>query len=184
MDYERIKKLANEILKNRSAESSYIEYKSSEKQLAKILKTICAYGNNYYDNDIQYLFIGVEEENSEENKAIPILPIAGISEGQLEKCKNTLNALRSYLYPNVAFEIISNQLDGSHYLLLVVLRQTGGPFMVAEKAQKDKKINLKPGRYIRIEADTRLARVDEEYDLLRKFSNFHYSSISSTCVFR
>ena len=180
MDYERIEKLANEILKNRSAESSYIEYKSSEKQLAKILKTICAYGNNYYDNDIQYLFIGVEEENSEENKAIPVLPIAGISEGQLEKCKNTLNALRSYLYPNVAFEIISNQLDGNHYLLLVVLRQTGGPFMVSEKAQKDKKINLKPGRYIRIEADTRLARVDEEYDLLRKFSNFHYSSISST----
>ena len=52
--------------------------------------------------------------------------------------------------------------------------------MVAEKAEKDKKINLKPGRYVRIEADTRLARVDEEYDLLRKFSNFHYSSIVSS----
>ena len=49
--------------------------------------------------------------------------------------------------------------------------------MVAEKAERDKKINLKPGRYVRIEADTRLARVDEEYDLLRKFSNFHFSSI-------
>ena len=42
-----------------------------------------------------------------------------------------------------------------------------------------KKINLKPGRYVRIEADTRLARPDEEYDLLRKFSNFHYSSIAT-----
>lgn len=52
--------------------------------------------------------------------------------------------------------------------------------MVAEKAEKDKKINLKPGRYVRIESDTRLARVDEEYDLLRKFSNFHFSSIEST----
>ena len=41
------------------------------------------------------------------------------------------------------------------------------------------KINLKPGRYVRIEADTRLARPDEEYDLLRKFSNFHYSSIAT-----
>ena len=49
--------------------------------------------------------------------------------------------------------------------------------MVAEKAERDKKINLKPGRCVRIEADTRLARVDEEYDLLRKFSNFHFSSI-------
>ena len=52
--------------------------------------------------------------------------------------------------------------------------------MVAEKAEKDKKINLKPGRYVRIEAETRLARVDEEYDLLRKFSNFHFSSIVSS----
>jgi predicted HTH transcriptional regulator len=180
MDYRQIKEQANEILKNRTAECSYIEYKSSEKQLDKILKTICAYGNNYYNNDIQYIFIGVEEENNDENKAIPLLPIKGIAEGRLEKCKNAINSLRSFLYPNVAFEVLSNELDGVNYLVVIVLRQTGGPFMVAEKAEKDKKINLKPGRYVRIEADTRLARVDEEYDLLRKFSNFHYSSIVSS----
>ncbi len=180
MDYRQIKERANEILKNRTAECSYIEYKSSEKQLDKILKTICAYGNNYYNNDIQYIFIGVEEENNDDNKAIPLLPIKGIAEGRLEKCKNAINSLRSFLYPNVAFEVLSNELDGVNYLVVIVLRQTGGPFMVAEKAEKDKKINLKPGRYVRIEADTRLARVDEEYDLLRKFSNFHYSSIVSS----
>ncbi len=177
MDYRQIKKQANEILKNKTAECSYIEYKASEQQLDKILKTICAYGNNYYNNDIQYIFIGVEEENNEEQKAIPVLPIKGVTEGRLEKCKNAINSLRSFLYPNVAFEVLSNDLDGISYLLIIVKRQTGGPFMVAEKAEKDKKINLKPGRYVRIEADTRLARVDEEYDLLRKFSNFHFSSI-------
>lgn len=177
MDYRQIKNQANEILKSKTAECSYIEYKASEQQLDKILKTICAYGNNYYNNDIQYIFIGVEEENNEEHKAIPVLPIKGITEGQLEKCKNIINSLRSFLYPNVAFEVISNDLEGTNYLLIIVKRQTGGPFMVAEKAEKDKKINLKPGRYVRIEADTRLARVDEEYDLLRKFSNYHFSSI-------
>ena len=180
MDYRQIKKLANEILKNRTAECSYIEYKASEQQLDKILKTICAYGNNYYNNDIQYIFIGVEEENNKEQKAIPVIPIIGIEEGRLKKCKNTINSLRSFLYPNVAFEVVSNNLEDISYLLIIVNRQTGGPFMVAEKAEKDKRINLKPGRYVRIEADTRLARVDEEYDLLRKFSNFHFSSIVST----
>jgi len=180
MDYVQIKKQANEILKNKTAECSYIEYKASEQQLDKILKTICAYGNNYYNNDIQYIFIGVEEENNEANKAVPVLPIKGIYKGQLEKCKNTINSLRSFLYPNVSFEVLSNELDGISYLILIVLRQTGGPFMVAEKAEKDKRIHLKPGRYVRIEADTRLARVDEEYDLLRKFSNFHFSSIVSS----
>ena len=180
MDYRQIKKHANEILKNRTAECSYIEYKASEQQLDKILKTICAYGNNYYNNDVQYLFIGVEEENSDDNKAIPMLPIKGILEGRLEKSKNTINSLRSFLYPNVAFDVVANKLDGTSYLMVIVMRQTGGPFMVAEKAEKDKKVKLKPGRYVRIEAETRLARVDEEYDLLRKFSNFHYSSIVST----
>lgn len=180
MDYRQIKEQANEILKNKTAECSYIEYKASEQQLDKILKTICAYGNNYYNNDIQYIFIGVEEENNEEQKAIPLFPIKGIAEAKLEKCKNTINSLRSFLYPNVAFDIVSNDFNGIRYILVIVKRQTGGPFMVAEKAEKDKKINLKPGRYVRIEADTRLARVDEEYDLLRKFSNFHFSSIVSS----
>ena len=59
MDYEKIKRNANDILADLSCECSYIEYKASASQLAKILKTICAYGNNYYDNDIQYIFLGV-----------------------------------------------------------------------------------------------------------------------------
>lgn len=179
MDYERIKKDANDILANLSSECSYIEYKASASQLGKILKTICAYGNNYYDNGIQYIFLGVEEVNDDNNKAIPKLPIIGMDEGNLEKCKNEVNSLRSFLYPNVAFEIISNRFENSNYLLIVVQRQTGGPFMVSEKAERDKRINLKPGRYVRIEADSRLARVDEEYDLLRKFSNYHFSSLTN-----
>ncbi len=179
MDYEKIKKDANDILRGLSCECSYIEYKSSVSQLAKILKTICAYGNNYYDNDVQYIFLGVDEVNDENNKAIPKLPILGIEEGKLEKCKNEINSLRSYLYPNVAFEIIMNRFEDRNYLLIVVQRQTGGPFMVSEKAEKNKRINLKPGRYVRIESDSRLAGVDEEYDLLRKFANFHFTSLTN-----
>lgn len=57
MDYERIKRDANDILADMSCECSYIEYKASALQLAKILKTICAYGNNYYDNDYSIFFL-------------------------------------------------------------------------------------------------------------------------------
>ena len=48
MDYERIKRQANDILLSQSAECTYIEYKASSKQFDKLLKTLCAYGNNYY----------------------------------------------------------------------------------------------------------------------------------------
>ena len=127
-------------------------------------------------------FVGIEEENDERNKATPKLPETGMQKGSIEKNKNVLNALRSYLYPNVSFELIANEFEGRNYILIAVPRQTSGPFMVSEKAERDKKINLKAGRYIRIEADTRLARVDEEYDLLRKFAHFHFSS-RSTAIF-
>ena len=53
MDYERVKKQANEILRAGSAECSYIEYKASVHQKDRILKTLCAYGNNYYDKIIK-----------------------------------------------------------------------------------------------------------------------------------
>lgn len=179
MDYKNIKIRANEILEHQAEESSYIEYKTSGEQLSKILKTICAFGNNYYDNDVQYIFLGVKEKNDAENKAVPEIPIEGIPSGKIEKVKNSINSLRSYIYPNVKFELITNEFGGKKYILIAVFRQTGGPFMVSEKAGRDKEIKLRPGRYVRVEAETRLARVDEEYDLLRKFSNYHFSSITS-----
>ena len=170
------KKEANEYLKNRKSECSHIEYKTSEHQLDKILKTICAYGNNYYDNEYSFIYIGVEEVNDEFNKSIPLLPIRGIEEGHLEIAKNTINSLKSYIYPNVKYDVLSNEFEGKNYLLIVVEKQNAGPYQVVEKALNDKKIGLKPGRYIRVESDTRIAKINEEYDLLRKFANYHFSS--------
>ena len=45
----------------------------------------------------------------------------------------------------------------------------GGPYNVSDKIINNENIKLKPGRYIRLEAETRLARIDEEYDLMKKF---------------
>ncbi len=176
MRIDIIKNEANEVLENRKAECSCIEYKASECQLDKILKTICAYGNNYYENEYSLIFVGVEEKNTEMEKSIPVIPIKGIEEGRLEIAKNMLNSLRPYIYPNVKFEIVTNSFKGKQYLLIVVSRQNSGPFNVTDRALKDKKIGLKPGRYVRIESDTRLANVAEEYALLRKFSQYHFTS--------
>lgn len=176
MNIKAYKKIANDYLRNRAAECSHIEYKKSELQLDKILKTICAFANNYYLNDFSFIYVGVEESNTEEEKATPMLPIEGISEGHIEKAKNTINSLRPYLYPNVRFELIANEFEGRKYLLIVVEKQLGGPFQVTERALSDKKIGLKPGRYVRIEGESRLARINEEYELLRKFSDYHFSS--------
>lgn len=178
MRIDIIKKEANDILANKKAKSSCIEYKASELQLDKILKTICAYANNYYENDSSLIFIGVEEKNDGSEKAIPIIPIKGIEEGHLEIAKNILNSLRPFLYPNVKFDIISNEFEDKKYLLVIVEKQLGGPFTVTDRAL-DKKIGLKPGRYVRVESDTRIATVSEEYALIRKFAQYHFTSETS-----
>ena len=167
---------ANECLRKRKPECSHIEYKASGEQKDKILKTICAYGNNYYDNEFSFIFVGVEEMDTQAEKSTPALPIKGINAGSLESVKNSLCGLRPYLFPKVIFEVLVNSFEGRDYLLIVVERQGGGPFMVSEKAERDKEISLKAGRYIRIESASRLAKVSEEYELLRKFADYHFSS--------
>ncbi len=176
MNIEFYKKEANEYLKLRKSECSHIEYKSSEKQLDSILKTICAYGNNYYDNDYAFIYIGVEEENSSNEKAIPVLPIKGIEEARLEIAKNKLLNLRSCTQPNVQYDVLVNDFEGIFYLLLVVTRQTKGPYEININSTNKIGISLKSGRYVRIDSETRIARIYEEYELLRKFSNYHFSS--------
>lgn len=176
MNLEFYKEEANGYLKLKKSECSHIEYKSSEKQLDSILKTICAYGNNYYDNDYAFIFIGVEEENNSDEKAIPILPIKGIEEAHLEIAKNKLLNLRPCIQPNVQYDVLINNLEGIFYLLIVVTRQTKGPYEINLTSANRIGISLKSGRYVRIDAETRIARIYEEYELLRKFSNYHFSS--------
>lgn len=176
MRIEFYKNEANEYLKKRKAECSHIEYKNSEEQLDKILKTLCAYANNYCENEYSFIFIGVEELNNDNVKSIPKLPIKGVEEAHLETAKNKINSLRPYIYPNAKFEILTNTFESKHYLLIVMEKQNAGPYSVSDKVVHDKRFSLKPGRYVRIESESKLASIIEEYDLLRKFSNYHFSS--------
>ena len=80
-----IKRMANNILENQSMESSFIEYKKSAIFKDKILKTACAFANNYMNNEIGLLFVGIEEVDNKETgeKAIPKRPIEGIKESKI-----------------------------------------------------------------------------------------------------
>ena len=170
------KKEANEYLRLKKAECSHIEYKKSGDQLDKILKTICAYGNNYYDNQFSFIYLGVEEENNDEEKSTPKLPICGIKEGSIEKVKNSIKSLKSFTFPNVKYDVLTNEYEGITYILIVVEKQGGGPFQISDSVLHEKGFKVKPGRYIRVESESRIAKINEEYELLRKFSNYHFSS--------
>ena len=95
MRIENIQRMAHDILEKGSIENDYIEYKKSATFKNKILKTVCAFANNYMNREIGLLFIGVEEVNDPktEEKAIPQRPICGVEESLIESTENSLKQL-------------------------------------------------------------------------------------------
>ena len=178
MKLSDIKKIAHSILENQNVENSFIEYKKSINFKDKILKTACAFANNYMNNEINFLFIGVEEVDNKENgeKAIPKRPISGIKESMIEGIENDLKSLLSNINPKINYHIIQDKIDNKYYLVVAIEQGSNGPYQTNERAEKDKEIKLKQGRYIRISRDTKLPNPTEEFELLKKFANFSFSS--------
>ncbi|MCR5105780.1 MAG: putative DNA binding domain-containing protein [Eubacterium sp.] len=178
MREDDIRRMAHDILDKCAVESDWIEYKKSDEQKDKILKTVCAYSNNYMNREIGLLFIGVEEVNDDNEgiKAIPLRPIYGVPEGKIEPIENGLKSLLAHIHPRPNYRLIQDKIDGKFYIIIAVEPGANGPYETSEKAEKDKKINLKAGRYIRIRRDSRKPNNREEFELLKKFADFHFSS--------
>ncbi len=84
-------------------------------------------------------------------------------------------ALMSFIKPKMNYDITHALIDERAFVIVAFSNNNNGPYEVTEKAEKDKTINLKRGRYVRIERDSRLATVREEFELLKKFANYHFS---------
>lgn len=178
MQISDIKRMAYDILTNQSVENSYIEYKKSAQFKDKILKTACAFANNYMNNEIGLIFIGVEEVNdiSSGEKAIPKRPICGIKESLLESTENDLKSLLAHIHPKITYHLIQDRIDDANYLIIAIEPGSNGPYQTSEKAERSSAIKLKSGRYIRIQRDSKLPNFTEEFELLKKFANFSFSS--------
>ena len=74
------------------------------------------------------------------------------------------------------YHLLQDQLDDRFYIILAVEPGNDGPYETDERAEKDKKIGLKAGRYIRIRRDSRKPNKREEFELLKKFADFHFTS--------
>ena len=178
MRTEDILRMAHDIIDRCAVESDYIEYKKSVSIKNSILKTACAFANNYMNREIGLLFIGIEEEDDEVtgHKAVPIRPISGIPEARIETTENEVKALLAHIHPKPVYHLIQDKIDDRFYIVLAVEPGMNGPYETSIKAEKDKKINLKAGRYIRIRRDSRLPNKREEFELLKKYADFHFSS--------
>ena len=178
MKREDIQKMARDIIESGAVESDYIEYKKSASGRDTILKTACAFCNNYMNREIGLIFIGVEEVDDKENgiKAVPKRPISGVDDEKIESTENSIKSLLSNITPVPKYHLLQDEIDGRTYIIIAVEPGNDGPYETKQQAEKDKSINLKAGRYIRVRRDTRLPNKREEFELLKKFADFHFSS--------
>ena len=178
MKREDILKMAHDVLDKRAVESDYIEYKRSADIRDGILKTACAFCNNYMNREIGLIFLGIEEIDDPESgiKAIPKRPITGIDVGKIETTENNIKSLLANISPKPNYQLLQDEIDGKTYIVVAVEPGNNGPYETKRQAENDKRIKLKAGRYIRVRRDTRLPNNREEFELLKKFAEFHFSS--------
>ena len=179
MRTDDIRRMAHDIIDRCAVENDQIEYKKSASDAVKdgILKTACAFANNYMNREIGLLFIGIQEEDDEATgrKAVPVRPISGIPEAKIETTENELKSLLGHIRPKPAYHLLQDTIDGRFYIILAVEPGNNGPYETDQKAEKDPKIRLKAGRYIRVGRDSRIPNKREEFELLKKFADFHFS---------
>ena len=178
MKREDIRRMAHDIIDRCAVEDDQIEYKKSTVNRGSIIKTACAYANNYMNREIGLLFIGIEEEDDKDSgrKAVPVRPISGIDEAKIESTENEIRSLLGHVHPKPDYCLLQDQIDDRFYIILAVEPGNEGPYETDRVAEKDKDIQLKAGRYIRVRRDSRLPNHTEEFELLRKFAGFHFSS--------
>lgn len=180
MNHKQMEEKALSIIKNGEVENDYIEYKKSKDHGSGIIKTICAYCNNYMKRQYGTLFIGIEELDNKTTgeKAIPKRPVSGLEKKQIESAENTIKKYISYIRPKIELNkdvhIIPAQLDGRCFLAIFVMPGTKGPYYTTDKAVKNYK--LKPGKYIRINRDTVLANEIQTNELVRSFSDMAFET--------
>lgn len=170
-------RMAESLVEQDHVECDYLEYKKSATFKASILKTACAFANNYMNREVGLILVGIEELDEDDGrKAVPKRPISGIEDALIETTENVLKSLLAEVHPKIEYHMTTGHADGRSFIVVAVEPGTAGPYETSERAQRSKDIGLKAGRYIRIGRDTRLPNKREEFELLKKFSGFCFSS--------
>lgn len=171
MDINALQSYAHQIVESNSAECDRILYKRSCSQKDKILKTICAYANNYMERECGFIFIGIKKQTVVENrtKVIPTRPISGLNEIMLDIFENEIKDLLKFVQPIPKCHFIRDQIDERWYLVVVVEPNL---FLTEVTSEGAHATGLPSGgRYIRINRDTILPDARKEFELYRRAMN-------------
>jgi len=144
------------LIKGTTVESERIEFKKGWNP-EKIVKTMCAFANDFHNWGGGYIVIGIEEKNDK-----PVLPPVGLTQGELNKIQKDIIKLAHEVQPTYTPILQPYLLKGKH--ILVIWCPAGDVRMYTAPETLGTKSQRKP--YIRVGSKTIEARGENLRQLL------------------
>lgn len=104
------------LLRHRSVETSRVEYKATWDDKVtghQVLKSICAFANDFQNLNGGYVVLGVAEENG-----LPVFPPQGIEPEKLDRIQREIRGLCNRLDPDYQPVFSPEVLEGRHLLVI------------------------------------------------------------------
>ncbi len=174
----------HDLLHFQGVESARVELKQSwnEKTTGlQVLKTLCAFANDFYNVNGGYIVIGVAE-----NEAQAVLPPLGLTPQMLNAAQKWIRGNSKKLEPKVQFRLFPEVVDGKHILVVWVPGSDARPHHAPTGTDKQR------AYYIREGSETLEAKGQQLTDLLnmcakvpfddRRASQFSLNDLRSTLV--
>jgi len=115
-----------ELLSEKIIEGSRLEFKKGWNP-TPILRTICAFANDFDDEGSGYIIIGIEENNGK-----PIRPILGFTPEDFDKVNKELVGYCNQIEPTYLPRISLEELDGKHILVIWCPSGSNRPYKVPD----------------------------------------------------
>lgn len=147
-----------DLLSGEIVEGSRMEFKEGWNP-TPILRSICAFANDFENEGSGYIIIGVEEANG-----MPIRPVKGFNPDELEAVQKAMigfcNLIQPSYFPNISLESI----DGKHVLVIWVPAGTNRPYKVPDDViSKHKTYNYRIRQY----SSTIIPNPEQELELIQ-----------------
>lgn len=154
----------NELITGQTVEWARIEFKKDWNPLP-IMRTVCAFANDFDNWGSGYIIIGVSDENG-----VPVLPPEGINLREIDSIQQNLVNVCSKLNPDYLPIFEPENYQGKKILVIWVPGGSNRPYRAPETLSKGAKYEP----YIRKGSITKKANYQEEKELISMAENIPF----------
>lgn len=130
------------LLSGKVVEGPRVEYKEGWNPNA-IMRTVCAFANDFENEGSGYIVVGVKEENGK-----PLRPVSGFNPDSFEKVQKEMIGFCNLIIPNYMPRLSLEEIDGKYVLLIWVPAGSLRPYKIPDDVlSKHKSYNYRIRQY-------------------------------------